>query len=192
MLRRYDRGYRPYVRGYLDPEQLCGVAFGERLEPLPGPNHRTFRHLVHQPVPDPELAGERLDVGLRREKAVRSPFHDESLPPLSHHDTARAPLALEHDHLCPGPDQLPRGRQAGEASPDDDARHTHPRSPAARMRSGRLCAVNSTCTVLGEGKRCSACLTRSATASRNLGWSPQLRTSASSSRPWAAASSFCS
>src|SRR5213594_3780110 len=59
-------------------------------------------------------------------------------------------------------------------------------SPAARMRSGRLCAVNSTCTVLGEGKRCSACLTRSATASRNLGWSPQLRTSASSSRPWAA------
>src|SRR6059036_2969736 len=78
MLRRYDRGYRPYVRGYLDPEQLCGVAFGERLEPLPGPNHRTFRHLVHQPVPDPELAGERLDVGLRREKAVRSPFHDES------------------------------------------------------------------------------------------------------------------
>src|SRR5438093_5328632 len=97
MLRRYDRGYRPYVRGYLDPEQLCGVAFGERLEPLPGPNHRTFRHLVHQPVPDPELAGERLDVGLRREKAVRSPFHDESLPPLSHHDTARVPLALEHD-----------------------------------------------------------------------------------------------
>src|SRR5207249_4410209 len=63
-------------------------------------------------------------------------------------------------------------------------------SPAARMRSGRLCAVNSTCTAPGTGKRCSARLTRSATASRSLGWSPQLRTRARARRPRAASSRY--
>src|SRR2546426_1197916 len=60
------------------------------------------------------------------------------------------------------------------------------------MRSGRLCAVNRTCTVSGAGNRRSACATRPATTSRNLGWSPQRCTSAASSRPPDASSSFFS
>src|SRR5438034_11723990 len=137
------------------------MTFVEELEPVLGPNLRAFRHLVRQRVPAPELAGDRLDVALRREKTVRSPFHDEPPPPLSHHDTARAPLALEHDHLCPGPDQLPRGRQAGEASPDDDARHTHPRSTAVR-RARSASAATSNGSSFNESVRSSRTPSRSA------------------------------
>src|SRR5205807_1591160 len=184
--------------------------FGERLEPVTGPERRAPGHLVHQPVAEPELAGESLNVAVGREESVGSALDEEPVASLGQNDATRAPLALEHDDLRPRPGQLPRGRQAGEAGPDDDARHTQPRSVAVRrarsasaatssgssfnesVRSGRLCAVNSTCTAPGTGKRCSARLTRSATASRNLGWSPQLRTRARSRRPRAASSSFFS
>src|SRR5438876_273802 len=64
-----------YVRGYLDAEQLCGAAFGERLEPPAGPERGAPGQLVHQPVPEPELAGEGRNVAVAREESVRPALH---------------------------------------------------------------------------------------------------------------------
>src|SRR6266542_6304165 len=299
----------PYVRVAFDPEQRGRLSLREGRQRRAVPQHRPVRELIHQPVADPQIPGELLDVGLGGEKTVRAALNDEAIVPLGEDHAARAPLALEDDDFPArrGLPQLPRGREARQTRSHDDHRHIHPRSaaavramsasaatksgssfnepvrsrwtpsrvasaryttstsyststwshtnpmgvmrksrwpcpassvitapasgpshgsglwpalwkakchsarfasfataaalarswsgygsPVARIRSGRLWAVNRTCTRLGAGNRCSACVTRSVTASRNCGWSPQLRTSASSSRPSAASSSFCS
>src|SRR6266516_7629569 len=97
---------RLYARSALDAEQLRRPPQGERLEPLPRPNHRTLRPLVHQPLPKPELAGEGLNVAVGREEAVGAALHEEAVLPLCHHDAARAPLTPEHNHLAPPPGHL--------------------------------------------------------------------------------------
>src|SRR5437762_31427 len=150
-----------YVRGYLDAEQLCGAAFGERLEPPAGPERGAPGQLVHQPVPEPELAGEGLNVALAHEEAVGPALHEEAVTPLGQHDAASASLALEHDHVRSRPRQLPRGRQTGESGADDDARQTHARSAAVR-RARSASAATSRALSFNESVRSSRTPSRSA------------------------------
>src|SRR5437762_13744460 len=101
---------RPYARSALDAEQLRRPPQGERLEPLPRPNQRTLRPRVHQPVPEPELAGEGLNVAVGREVAVGAALREAAVLPLCHHDAPRAPLTPQPHPLAPPPGPLPPGR----------------------------------------------------------------------------------
>src|SRR5437588_3890853 len=152
---------RPYIQRALNVEQLSRPPQGERLEPLPRPDHRALSQLVHQPVPEPELAGEGLNVALAGEEAVGPALHEEAVPPLGQHDAAGASLALEHSHIRSRPRQLPRGRQTGESSADDDARQTHARSAAVR-RARSASAATSRALSFNESVRSSRTPSRSA------------------------------
>src|SRR2546425_627823 len=154
---------RPYVRGHLDAEQLCGAALREWLEPPPGPEARALGQLVHQPVSEPELAGQGLDVRVGGEKAIGAALHDEAVATLGDDDAAQAPLAFQHGHLDAGPRQLPRRRQAGEARPDHGDRQTQPRS-AAVVRAICASAATSDGSSLRESVRSSWMPSRSAIA----------------------------
>src|SRR2546427_717255 len=150
-----------HVRGYLDAEQLGGAAFGERLEPPAGPERRAPGQLGHQPIPEPELAGEGGNVAFAREESVGTALPQEAVAPLGQHDAARAPPPLQHDHFRSRPGQLPRGRQTGEAGADDDAPHAHPRSAAVR-RARSASAATSNGSSFNESVRSSRTPSRSA------------------------------
>src|SRR5213592_4380630 len=105
--------------GDLDPEQLGRAPLPERLEPVPGPEHRSLGERAHQPIADAELACQVLDVALRGEEAVRTTLDDEAVP------------ALRDDHVDSALLELPCGRQPGEPRAHHDAPHVHPRSAAA-------------------------------------------------------------
>src|SRR6266545_3293163 len=92
----------PYIRVAFDPEQRGRLSLAERRQRCAVPQHRPVRELIHQPVADPQLPGELLDVGLGGEKTVRAAFDDEAIAPLGEDHAARAPLALEDDDLPAG------------------------------------------------------------------------------------------
>src|SRR5881409_495731 len=81
--------------GDLDPEQLGRAPLPERLEPLPGPEHRSLGERAHQPIADAELACHVLDVALRGEEAVRTTLDDEAVPALRDDHATGAPPGLQ-------------------------------------------------------------------------------------------------
>src|SRR3989442_15937929 len=90
---------RPYVRRYLDPEQVRRLPFREPFEPLAAPEQRSLGELVHQPIADAELACQVLDVALRGEEAVRTTLDDEAVPALRDDHPPGAPPGLQHNHV---------------------------------------------------------------------------------------------
>src|SRR2546425_272106 len=126
----------------LDPDRRRRPPLGEWLESAPRPHRRAPRQLIHQPVGDAELARERGKIGLRREKPIRAPLHEEAVSPLGDDHAAGPPLALEQRHRHARPLELPGGGEPRDPGADDGdrrhGRHRHPRSDAARRaRSAR-------------------------------------------------------
>src|SRR5881296_2838672 len=128
---------RPYVRSDLYTEQLRRPPLRQGLEPPAGPERRAGRHLIDQPIPDPDLARQLLDIRLRAEEAVRAAFHDEAVPSLGEGDAAGPPLGLEYQGIRARPRELPGRRQPRESRPHHGDGHTHPRAAAA------LCAISA-------------------------------------------------
>src|SRR5947208_3158249 len=187
---------RPYVPASLDAEHLRRPAHRQRLEPPSRPHGRSARDLVHQPLPDADLARQLLNVRLGGEEAVGPAFHDEPVTPLGDDHPAGLPSRVEHDHVGPRMIQLPAGGQARQPGTHDSHRHVQPR-PVAVLRAISASAPTSSGSSFKDVVRSSRTPTRPATwryttstSTSTSGWSPQLRTSAGSSLP-AAASTSC-
>src|SRR5213593_1676003 len=119
---------RPYVREALNPEQLRRPPLDEWLERAARPEPRPPGHLVHQSVPQGQLACERVDVRLGGEEPVGAALHDEPVTPLGDEHAAGTPPGIEDNHLGPRPLELPRGGQPRQPCPHHRDRHTHPRA----------------------------------------------------------------
>src|SRR5690348_9750933 len=107
---------RPYIF-QLNTQKLGGLTVCDGFERPPRPHRRAAGHLAHQSIADPDLACQLLNIGLRREEAVRPALHNEAILLLGEYHTAGPSLGLEHYGIGARSRELPRRRQTGESCP---------------------------------------------------------------------------
>src|ERR1041385_5395114 len=143
---------RPYLYVVLNSQQFGRTSFRQRLELVARPEGRPTRNLAHEPVADPGLAREALNVRLGGKEAVRAALHDEAARSLGDGDAAGPPFRFAHDAPGTRARERPRRGQAREPRPHHRDRYSHPR-PAAVLCASSATAPTSNGSSFSEGGR---------------------------------------
>src|ERR1041385_7505175 len=154
---------RPYLYVVLNSQQFGRTSFRQRLELVARPEGRPTRNLAHEPVADPGLAREALNVRLGGKEAVRAALHDEAARSLGDGDAAGSPFRFEHDDLGTRARERPGRGQTREPRPHHRDRYSHPR-PAAVLCASSATAPTSNGSSFSEGVRSSCTPSRCASS----------------------------